>query len=232
MSGIEFGRYKRLVRSLWDPNPAINTLTQSSVWCLGKEYKTNSISSSVSTPPEFPATYTKPTSISPDQPTFQSNNVSNSFDPDSNSLDSGHDESAGWPIGFLDDFGTRLLLTYRSGFPAISRSRELKTTPSLSLSVRLRSQLIEGAAFTSDTGWGCMIRSGQSLLANTLALVKLGRDWRCGSLELEERKIISLFADDPRAPFSLHNFVEHGANACGKHPGEWFGPSATARCIE
>jgi cysteine protease ATG4 len=41
-----------------------------------------------------------------------------------------------------------------------------------------------------------------------------------------------LFADDPRAPFSIHRFVEHGAAACGKHPGEWFGPSATARCIQ
>ena len=44
--------------------------------------------------------------------------------------------------------------------------------------------------------------------------------------------MISLFADDPKAPFSIHKFVEHGASACGKHPGEWFGPSATARCIK
>ena len=43
---------------------------------------------------------------------------------------------------------------------------------------------------------------------------------------------MALFADDPNAPFSLHRFVEHGASACGKHPGEWFGPSATARCIK
>jgi hypothetical protein len=41
-----------------------------------------------------------------------------------------------------------------------------------------------------------------------------------------------LFADDPKAPFSIHKFVEHGASACGKHPGEWFGPSATAMCIQ
>lgn len=48
----------------------------------------------------------------------------------------------------------------------------------------------------------------------------------------EERELLSLFADDPKAPFSVHRFVEHGATACGKHPGEWFGPSATARCIQ
>jgi cysteine protease ATG4 len=48
----------------------------------------------------------------------------------------------------------------------------------------------------------------------------------------EEREILSLFADDPRAQYSIHKFVEHGAAACDKHPGEWFGPSATARCIQ
>lgn len=48
----------------------------------------------------------------------------------------------------------------------------------------------------------------------------------------EEKELLSLFADDPDAPFSIHRFVEHGASACGKYPGEWFGPSATARCIQ
>ena len=48
----------------------------------------------------------------------------------------------------------------------------------------------------------------------------------------EERKLLNVFADDPRAPFSLHRFIDHGASHCGKHPGEWFGPSATASCIE
>jgi len=77
-----------------------------------------------------------------------------------------------------------------------------------------------------------MIRSGQSLLANALVLTRLGRDWRIGERPDEERQLLSLFADDPKAPFSVHKFVEHGASACGKHPGEWFGPSATARCIQ
>jgi len=43
---------------------------------------------------------------------------------------------------------------------------------------------------------------------------------------------VSLFADSPDAPFSIHRFVQHGASACGKHPGQWFGPSATASCIK
>lgn len=48
----------------------------------------------------------------------------------------------------------------------------------------------------------------------------------------QESKILGLFADDPRAPFSIHKFVDYGASYCGKHPGEWFGPSATAKCIQ
>lgn len=59
-------------------------------------------------------------------------------------------------------------------------------------------------------------------------------DWRVQdqTTKHEERPILSLFADDPQAPFSIHRFVEHGAAECGKYPGEWFGPSATARCIQ
>lgn len=57
-------------------------------------------------------------------------------------------------------------------------------------------------------------------------------DWRRGAEQAEELQLLSLFADDPDAPFSIHRFVQHGAIACGKHPGEWFGPSATARCIQ
>ena len=57
-------------------------------------------------------------------------------------------------------------------------------------------------------------------------------DWRCGDRSVEERQLLNLFADDPRAPFSIHRFVQHGAGSCGKFPGEWFGPSATAQCIQ
>lgn len=47
-----------------------------------------------------------------------------------------------------------------------------------------------------------------------------------------ESEILACFADDSRAPYSIHNFVRHGAVACGKYPGAWFGPSAAARCIQ
>ena len=77
-----------------------------------------------------------------------------------------------------------------------------------------------------------MIRSGQSLLANALSVLQLGRNWRRGYKEGDHKDLLSLFADAPESPFSIHKFVEHGAKACGKYPGEWFGPSATARCIQ
>ncbi|KAJ5162459.1 hypothetical protein N7492_007851 [Penicillium capsulatum] len=103
---------------------------------------------------------------------------------------------------------------------------------SMTLSVRLRSQLLDPQGFTSDTGWGCMIRSGQSLLANTLYILTLGREWRRGDRAQEESRLLAMFADHPNAPLSIHRFVQHGADSCGKYPGEWFGPSATARCIQ
>lgn len=80
-----------------------------------------------------------------------------------------------------------------------------------------------------------MIRTGQSLLANCLSILELGRDWRRASDSSEdekEAKIIFLFIDSPLAPFSIHNFVWHGEAACGKMPGEWFGPSAAASSIK
>lgn len=59
-------------------------------------------------------------------------------------------------------------------------------------------------------------------------------DWRLSeaTADSNDRAILSLFADDPQAPFSIHRFVEHGAAVCKKYPGEWFGPSATATCIK
>lgn len=57
-------------------------------------------------------------------------------------------------------------------------------------------------------------------------------DWQRGTKADEEMRLLSLFADCPDAPFSIHRFVELGAERCGKYPGEWFGPSATALCIQ
>lgn len=248
MTTVDFGKYKRIVQYFWDPEPTIDSSSRSPIWCLGKEYKVSSKHTKVdTTAASLPDLRSSPTvSSRPAQPATPP-------DSTSSSVDSGpaydEQEGGGWPSPFLDDFEARIWLTYRSGFPTIHKSQDPKATASMSLSVRLRSQLVESSGFTSDTGWGCMIRSGQSVLANALVMLRMGRgqllcatndvictncstDWRRGQASEEERKIISLFADDPKAPYSIHKFVEHGADACGKHPGEWFGPSATARCIQ
>ena len=85
-------------------------------------------------------------------------------------------QDGGWPPAFLDDFESRVWMTYRTGFPMIPRSPDPKATSTLSFSMRLKTSFGDQlGGFTSDTGWGCMIRSGQSLLANAILIARLGR---------------------------------------------------------
>lgn len=94
---------------------------------------------------------------------------------------------------------------------------------------------------SSDTGWGCMLRTGQSLLANALVKIHLGRDWRRPLSSSPDAipqaatyaRILSLFLDDPSplSPFSVHQFARQGKQL-GKEIGEWFGPSTAAGAIK
>lgn len=169
-------RYKRIVRYLWDPEPTVDAASDSPIWCLGKEYKT-----AAKPPASTVANSPKPTHAPPSQPVHPvtpPDSTASSIDSDLASGESGDGEDGGWPSSFLDDFEARIWLTYRSNFPIIPKSQDPKALSSMSLAVRFRSQLVEPAGFTSDTGWGCMIRSGQSLLANALVMLQMGRGKR------------------------------------------------------
>lgn len=146
----------------------------------------------------------------------------------------GEDEAdTAWPTDFLNDVDARIWMTYRTSFPLIPRAKQGPS--SVSIGGLFRGSGLDMNGFRSDVGWGCMIRTSQSLLANSLMVLKLGREWRrpeYENIDRAEAEILELFVDTPTAPFSLHNFVWHGEAACGKMPGEWFGPSAAASSIK
>ncbi|KAJ5772039.1 Peptidase C54 [Penicillium odoratum] len=207
MAGVDLEKCKRIVQYFWDPEPKNDTAPEASIWCLGQQYTSR-----------YPEELHKDSTTDRDHSTGQAAEML-------------HDMTGGaWPNAFLTDFESRIWMTYRSNFAPIPRSHSPEATSLMTLGVRIRTQLMDSQGFTSDTGWGCMIRSGQSLLANTLCILLL--DWRKGDRPNEESKLLAMFADQPEAPFSIHRFVKCGADSCGKYPGEWFGPSATARCIQ
>ncbi|ODQ81654.1 hypothetical protein BABINDRAFT_159913 [Babjeviella inositovora NRRL Y-12698] len=136
-----------------------------------------------------------------------------------------------FPSDFLADVYTRLWLTYRSGFGMIPRATDGPSPVSISSIIRNMGE-VNPAGFTSDAGWGCMIRTSQSLLANALQTMRLGRDYVFSSSTPIHDELVSWFNDTEEAPFSIHRFVEQGGKLCGKKPGEWFGPNAASRSIQ
>ena len=77
---------------------------------------------------------------------------------------------------FYEDFSSKIWLTYRKNF------KEFK-----------------GTQITTDCGWGCMIRSGQMLVANTLVQLKLSRHWR----KFDPEKSVHLAEDIGSSPFKI-----------------------------
>ncbi|EGW34341.1 uncharacterized protein SPAPADRAFT_59751, partial [Spathaspora passalidarum NRRL Y-27907] len=120
----------------------------------------------------------------------------------------------------------KLWLSYRCGFDPITKAPDGPTPisffPSLVFNKRLFTtvrSLFDSENFNSDVGWGCMIRTSQSLLAN--ALMKLQPS--------AEHEVINLFQDNIASAFSLHNFIRVASESpLEVKPGQWFGPNAAS----
>lgn len=91
---------------------------------------------------------------------------------------------------------------------------------------------IEKSGIKSDAGWGCMIRCGQMMLMQGLVEILFGSEFckperNGGGSERSKLydELLSLFFDDPEAPFSIHAIAALGNVKFGKEIGHWFGVS-------
>lgn len=142
--------------------------------------------------------------------------------------------------GLLSDVHSRVFFTYRTQFTPIRRNENGPSPINFTLFFRdnpintLENALTDPDSFYSDIGWGCMIRTGQALLANAIQRVKLSREFRINASRIDDNELnlIRWFQDDVKYPLSLHNFVKAEEKISGMKPGQWFGPSATARSIK
>lgn len=134
---------------------------------------------------------------------------------------------------------TRFWFTYRAGFEPIERAENGPGPLTFARSMIFNASpnntiggLLNNQTFLTDVGWGCMIRTSQSLLANALRRVVL--DEAAESVPLEKlRYILGLFGDNYKSPFSLHNFIQAASRLpLQVKPGEWFGPSAASLSIK
>ncbi|KAI0353215.1 hypothetical protein OH77DRAFT_1554187 [Trametes cingulata] len=159
------------------------------------------------------------------------------------------DPSKNWPPVFYSDFTSRIWLTYRSQFFPIrditlaQLDAELSDNPtglpSSPPTKKWNWPLGGEKGWTTDAGWGCMLRTGQSLLANALLHLHLGRDWRRPPHPVYTAdyatyvQIITWFLDNPSplCPFSVHRMALVGKDL-GKDVGQWFGPSTAAGAIK
>ncbi|KAL9709428.1 Cysteine protease atg4 [Leucoagaricus gongylophorus] len=139
------------------------------------------------------------------------------------------------PECFYLDFVSRIWLTYRShlAHPITTTT----TTTTTDDDHRSRWQWTPQKSWSSDAGWGCMLRTGQSLLANALVHARLSRDWRRPPCPLSSPnyatyvQILTWFFDSPQAPFSVHRMALAGKHF-GTQVGQWFGPSVAAGALQ
>ncbi|XP_076805946.1 cysteine protease ATG4A-like isoform X2 [Clavelina lepadiformis] len=112
---------------------------------------------------------------------------------------------------FLHFVRSKIWCTYRKGFSPIG-----------------------GTGPTSDTGWGCMLRCGQMMLAQALSVLSLTEDWQWSpSLDKQPapyRRILTQLSDIRTSCYSIHQIAQMGVPE-GKEVGQWFGPNTIAQVL-
>jgi len=107
--------------------------------------------------------------------------------------------------------------SYRKNFqPIVKPAKQINVNPTI------LDLLSKSSVYTSDVGWGCMLRCSQMLLSQ--ALIKQNNF-------ASKNEIIKLFLDNQRFPFSIHTMISEG-NKFGKNPGDWYGPHMACHVIK
>ena len=157
---------------------------------------------------------------------------------------------------FLSAFSQLVWFTYRNNFPGLLNRKNFLKIKDFEKDTEMHK---DRKIYRSDTGWGCMIRVAQMIMARALFLIteakvstKVNEDYFARSddttlesicdvqAELEKeiekkRKTIKPFLDcfwDSEAPFGIQNFVEFGYEMQKKLPGDWYGANAAALVLE
>ncbi|KAK2947157.1 Cysteine protease ATG4C [Blattamonas nauphoetae] len=131
--------------------------------------------------------------------------------------------------------------TYVLGKVSHSREEFLKHISNLSLYTFRKGFFPTSKGFSSDSGFGCILRSGQMLLSEVYQRLYLGADFvQNAQLYLHCPRCVwlsSLFSDeaapDTRSqhPFSIQHFIEIG-EVIGCAQGSWMGPGAMAHIVQ
>ena len=130
-----------------------------------------------------------------------------------------HNNKASMMQSIVLDIYSKVWITYRSKFIAIGGSR-----------------------YTSDAGWGCMLRTTQMMTAHALCILNFDYSFKITQIKQDEAlntayfNILSLFNDSYDAPLSLHNMIKHGKVLYNKPIGHWYGPNQASvmikKCIQ
>jgi len=121
---------------------------------------------------------------------------------------------------------TMIWCTYRSGFPVLQAENQDNSSNGNQQTSESSSFQNYMSSYTSDSGWGCAVRVGQMLLAETYQRLLS---------ENQRNELISRFLDNQNegSPFSFHNFVLSFARSDPNYKiGTWLGPNNVCHCIK